>query len=237
MRTYKLYAESGPQHRKTQVHVLELLGCTVNGPTTDDAVNAAPDTIRTYLRYLKQHGEDVDPNEPFTTELAEHVTTGIWLGNGDPYPGFPPDFEPLSKADLKTYVQRLDWFQESIMRLTADLSLKELSAKPAKGRPIRQIIEHVAGAQLAYLQSPLVRPKGLSAALRAIEQGPDLPAAFAEFWPMVHAELTAITDKQRTEQVPHGAKIWTARRGLRRCLEHAWEHLAEIATRLGKAPE
>src|SRR5687768_16467560 len=111
MPRYKLYAESGPKHRKTQVHVLELLGCTVNGETTEAALDAAPDAIRTYLHYLKQHGEDVDPVEPFSTEVAENVTTGIWLGNGDPYPGFAPDFEPLSKADLETYVQRLDWFQ------------------------------------------------------------------------------------------------------------------------------
>jgi hypothetical protein len=32
---YDLYLESGPKRKKTMVHVLDLLGCIVHGPTTD----------------------------------------------------------------------------------------------------------------------------------------------------------------------------------------------------------
>jgi hypothetical protein len=35
---YALYAESGPQRKKTLVHVLDLLGCVVQADTTDDRI-------------------------------------------------------------------------------------------------------------------------------------------------------------------------------------------------------
>lgn len=37
MTEYLFYLESGPQKRKTMVHVLSLLGCVANGPTTEAA--------------------------------------------------------------------------------------------------------------------------------------------------------------------------------------------------------
>ncbi|TME64264.1 MAG: type II toxin-antitoxin system HicB family antitoxin [Chloroflexi bacterium] len=69
---YDLYVESGPQRKKTLVHVLDLLGCVVQADTTDEALAAAPEAIRSYLRYLKRHGEKVDPGEAIQTRLAEH---------------------------------------------------------------------------------------------------------------------------------------------------------------------
>lgn len=44
-----------------------------------------------------------------------------------------------------------------------------------------------------------------------------------------------MTEAERQAQVPHGQVTWTARRGLRRMLEHTWEHYQEIAARLEKA--
>ena len=60
MTTYALYLESGPQHKKTLAHVLDLLGCVVQGDTTAEAVAAAPDAIRAYRNFLKRHGEKLD---------------------------------------------------------------------------------------------------------------------------------------------------------------------------------
>lgn len=44
-----------------------------------------------------------------------------------------------------------------------------------------------------------------------------------------------MTAAERRQSVKHGQVTWTARRGLRRMLEHEWEHLLEIAERLGKS--
>jgi hypothetical protein len=235
MKRYALYAESGPRQRKTQVHVLELLGCTVNGPTTEQAIAAAPDAIRSYLRFLRAHRERgaPDPRTHFEVEVAEHVMEGTWLGNGDPDPGFAPDFEPLARTDELIYQARLTDMQAEFAQLLLALTPAVLAAKPASGRPLLQILRHVAGAQHGYLQSPLTRPSNLSAARRAVEEGPDPLGAFARLCSLARARLEATTDDERSAHVQHGAKVWTARRAYRRMLEHQWEHLVEVRERLG----
>ncbi len=96
MQTYKLYLESGPKKKKTMVHALDLVGCIAKGSTTDEALDRTPEAILAYLRFLKRHGQAVDPNSEFEIEVAEHVTEGEWLGSGDPALVFQPDLEPLT---------------------------------------------------------------------------------------------------------------------------------------------
>jgi len=50
MTEYALYLESGPRRRTTMVHVLDRLGCIAQEPTTEEALQAAPEAIRAYLR-------------------------------------------------------------------------------------------------------------------------------------------------------------------------------------------
>ena len=40
-----------------------------------------------------------------------------------------------------------------------------------------------------------------------------------------------MTETELGQAVKHGQVTWTARRGLRRMLEHSWEHLQEISRR------
>jgi predicted RNase H-like HicB family nuclease len=234
MTEYALYVESGPRRRKTQVHVLELLGCIAQGPTTEAALEATPEAVRMYLRFLRRHGEAVEPEAAFTTTVAAHVMEGGWLGQGDPAPGFAPDFQPLAVEDQAVYLKRLAWLQADLLQLVRDLPPKQLVAEPMTGRSIYRILEHVAGAHYAYMQSPVGRPEGLAAALRAVEQGPENVAdALTRLWRTAAARLDAMTDAERTQMVAHGQVTWTARRALRRMLEHHWEHLQEITGRLG----
>ena len=77
MTIYKLYLESGPRRKKTMVHVLELLGCIANGPTTEVALKRTPEAIRQFLQFLARHGVAVDVDQEIRTEIAVHVTEGI----------------------------------------------------------------------------------------------------------------------------------------------------------------
>src|SRR3990172_1539476 len=106
MTEYALYLESGPRRRKTMVHVLELLGCIANGPT--------PEAIRAYLRFLRRHGEPVDPDAPFETRVAEHITEGQWLGNGSPYVAFGPDLQPVTDEEGETFLRRFHWLGKEL---------------------------------------------------------------------------------------------------------------------------
>ena len=236
MTEYTLYLESGPKHKKTMVHVLGLLGCIAQGPTTEAALEAAPEAIRAWLRFLKRNGEDVDPREKFAIRVAVHVTEGVWLGYGDPTPGFAPDFEPLTVEDLQICIRHLAWLQADLLELVRDLPLSQLLEEPKSGgRSIYHILEHVAESQAVYLRYLVGKLDSLSEALRAVQKGPVefLLPTLTDLWQVCRSRLGALTEAERRQSVPHGQVTWTARRAFRRMLEHAWEHWLEISARLG----
>ena len=234
MTVYGLYAESGPRHKKTMVHVLDLLGCVVRGATTEDALAAAPEAIRDYLAFLRRHKEPGVPpaRERIETELVVHLDDGKWMGEGDPDVGFPWDVEPLSDDEAERYTRRLEWMQHDFAALLSGVSARALSAEPAAGRPLVRILGHVAGAQYNYLRAPIGKPNGLAAVVRAIEEGDDPLGAFAEASALVLDRLEAVTAAERVARSKSGAKFVTARRIFRRSLEHQWEHLCEVRERL-----
>ncbi len=247
MPAYVLYIESGPKRRKTQVHVLQLLGCIAQGATTDEALANTPDAIRPFLRF---NGKPVPAS--ITTTIAQHVTEGSWIGQGDPQPGFPPDFEPLTAADLKTYVARFRAIHARLLELVAPLTPKQLAAVPADGhRSIHQILDHVGGAQANYLRYQVGAVEPLSAALRDLRRAsiwtqprpqpnpapdvPDIREALRAIVDVTADRLSKLSAAERTKLVSHGEVTWSAHRCLRRCLEHGWEHLLEVSERLNIA--
>jgi len=231
--------ESGPRRRKTMVHVQKLLGCIAQGPTTEAALESTPEAIRAYLHFLRRHGEAVELEDPFTTVVIVHIMEGVWLGNGDPTPGFGPDFQPLAAEDLSIYLRRMAWMRADLLQSIRDVPPERLAAEPeGKGRSILHILEHVAESECVYLRYLVGRVDGLSEALRAVQVGSEaLPAALARLWQISTARLEAMTESERGQLVSHGQVTWTARRALRRMLEHDWEHLLELSRRLGGTPE
>lgn len=233
MKEYALYLESGPRQRKTMVHVLDLLGCIAQGPTTEAALEATPEAVRAYLRFLQRHGEAVEPEGAFTTAVVVHITEGVWLGNGDPTPGFGPDFQPLRAEDLNVDLRHLAWLRADLLRMVRDIPPERLVAQPeSAGRSIYLILEHIAAAQCVYLRYLVGKVDGLSEALRAVQQGPeDLPSALNHLWQISSSRLENLTEAERGQWVRHGQVTWTARRALRRMLEHDREHLLEVSRR------
>lgn len=237
MTEYALYVESGPKRRTTQVHALDLLGCVTVGPTTEEALAATPDTIRAYLRLLRAHGEPVDPDAPFTTTVAAHITAGSWIGQGDPVEGFAPDFAPLAPDDLARYLRYAAAIRAALLALIRVTPPDRFATEPAAGsRTLARIVDHVAAAGGGYVRYTVGSVAGLGGALRAVAESrpEDLPATLPRLWEIEAARLAAMTEDERTRQVAHGRLLWTARRGLRRLLEHEWEHLQEL-TRLAES--
>lgn len=234
MTTYVLYLESGPKRRKTMVHALDLLGCVATGPTTDDALAATPDAIRAFLRFVRRHGEPVDPDAPFETQVMEHVTEGFWLGNGSPYLVFGPDLEPLSDAEIETYLRHRQWMREELASWADTQSAADLDADPGgNGRTARAMLLHVLGPN--YLASALSGTSGFSALHSAAERGEvGLPEALLQASAMAADYIRAATPEQRSAVRQHPTQgPRTLRKAMRRMLEHDWEHLAELSRRPG----
>jgi len=229
---YALYLESGPKRRKTMVHVLDLLGCNNGGPTTEDALAAAPDAIRAYLRFLQRAGEDVDPDAPFTTTVAAHITEGMWLGNGSPYLTFAPDFDAVTAAEIDTFTGRFHALRETLA-LWADAQDDGALDATAEGRTARAILLHVLTTPGAYV-SPITGAPGVSRIGTQCERG-EMPLAegLRQVEAIVSQRLRETTPQQRRESLERGQILRTLRKAIRRTLEHDWEHLVELSRRAG----
>jgi uncharacterized damage-inducible protein DinB/predicted RNase H-like HicB family nuclease len=233
MPLYRLYLESGPRRKKTMVHVLELLGCVANGPTTEEALDRTPAAIDDFRRFLRRHGDAARAAEDeVEIIIAEHVMEGTWLGNGDPSIVFAPDLDPLSAEELDMLIQRFEWMHRELCDLVGDLSPEQREEAPPKGRPIETILEHVLESEVNYLTA-FGRLPGLPAPGSIVKKREgDLLDWIGRVRAIEGERLHALSPEERSEPFIHWKQTRTARKVMRRVLEHQWEHLVELRRRL-----
>lgn len=231
MSTFDLYLESGPKRRKTMVHILALLGCVATGPTTDEAVAATPAAIRAYLRLLHRQGEPVDPDAPFSTRVAEHITGGDWQGNGSPYLTFDFDLEPVTADEVEIYLARLRAMRETFACWIEAQQPDDLDrVPPGHTWTPRRLVQHIVGGPGGYLSAAIGGARGFSATAGAAERGQlPLPEALRRIAAMTTEAVRATTSEQRAAVIQRPRDIRTLRKGLRRALEHDWEHLLQLS--------
>ena len=228
---YALYLESGPQHKKTLLHVLDLLGCVVQGDTSESAIAAAPDAISAYRRFLERHGEKLDASAKIETRVAEHNTEGLFSGQAT----WPQDLKPLAPAALTRYVRWLEWSRVDLLALVKGMSEERIRAKPAKGRSLRDILLHVLVADKSYVYGLVGPLKTMGDPTNAAERGDlDLRIALSEARGAAIDRLKRLTPAERRTVRRAGQSTYSAYRVIRRMLEHEWEHRREIAARLEK---
>jgi hypothetical protein len=231
--TFRLYLDHGPQRKTTMVHVIQLMGCIANARTTDEALEITPDAIRRYRRFLADRGEAIDPDAPFRTSIAEEVTEGQWLGQGVVV--FGPDRDPVSRRQLGRLLDRHAWIREATLDLVGDLTPAKLARKPATGRPIAAILNHVLGSDAGYLSSGLATNREYNRLAREAEAGDvDLREALVEGARLFEEDLRGATTAQLKAVIPRGQMLGSVHRTMRRALEHGWEHLRELERRLGR---
>jgi uncharacterized damage-inducible protein DinB/predicted RNase H-like HicB family nuclease len=229
MTTYALYLESGPQKKKTLAHVLDLLGCVVQGNTTDDAIAATPDAIAAYRRFLDRHGEKLDARATIETHIAEHNTQGLFSGQAI----WPQDLKPLAPAALTRYLRWLEWSRADLLVLVNGIDEKPLRAKPPRGRALREILLHVLDADKGYVYSLVGTLKTMGEPTNAADRGDlDLRVALTEARAAAIDRLKTLTPAERRNVRKGGQSTYSAHRTIRRMLEHEWEHRSEIAARL-----
>jgi len=230
MKTYDLYLDSGPMKRKTMAQIPSLPGCIARGDTTDEAIAAAPDAIRAFLRFLARNGERVDPDAPFRARVAAHATDSVFPAGGMSF--LPPDARPLTSRQADALMRRLDAIHKAMRGATAGLTRRRLDAKPPSGRPIGRILAHVCG-EGAYLRGVT----GASRIQRLVDRGEmDPHDALDALLALERERLRTMPASERDGVIMRGQSPWTARGAVRRMLEHAWEHYVEIAGRLGVEP-
>jgi len=230
---FDIYLESGPQHRKTWVYVPSLPGCSTVAPASELAVELARIAIRGRVDFLRRHGDPLPDPESIEPVVAGHTIERRMLGFGQGV--FATDLEPLAPDEVDRQLRWAGWTREELVA-AARAQVAPLTVKPATGgRSAAAILSHVAGAEWSYVSSTLGTLAGGGAFIAAIERAGDEPwAALTAEREALMARLRAMTPEElaRVAGRGEGRPPRTARRMLRRLLEHEWEHVLELRSRL-----
>jgi predicted RNase H-like HicB family nuclease len=236
---YDVYLEVG-DGGVSMAHVLQLPGCAAGGASLDEAMANVVTAIADYYDWLGRHGDPVsDGTSAITIDLVE-VTRGLGpFQRGDKAALFGPDREPLSRDELETCLRYAGYSRDDLLTLTRRLPDVVLDWRPGLDGPhaheamtIREILRHTGNAE-EWFASRLVHPDRLPVQWQDDDQLPVF-----EFLTMERRTVTALlrelTDAEReavsypTWFTDHPDEPWTARKALRRLLEHEREHARHI---------
>ena len=233
MAHYSVYLETGDEG-PCMAHVVDLPGCIVRAPTRDEALRRLPEAIKEYLAWLRSHGEPVGASgDSVHIELAgESVGLGPF-NRRDAAALFPPDREPLSPEGMERYFRLMAYNRADLLALTRDLPDELLNWQPyPESFSLRGLLRHVGNAEEWYV-SRVVPPDSLPPEW---EDDENLPVF--EFLEMERRtavdRLGKLSEEERrnvfypTAWAYHPEEPWTARKALRRFLEHEREHIAQV---------
>jgi len=238
MTRYPVYLEIDPSGL-TMAHVAGLPGCIVRASDREQALHRLPASILSHHAWLRHHGEDA----PTGGETPEIEVAGESWGfgpfmSGDMAALFPPDQDPISLAEMEPFFRLMAHSRADLLDLVANLPDDVLDWHPDPDtRTIRQVLRHVGNAEEWYV-SRIVAAEALPPEW---EQDQDLPIfEFLKMERRATLDLLRELGEEERSRIFHPARWtrhpeepWTARKVLRRFLEHEREHTEEVREHLG----
>jgi uncharacterized damage-inducible protein DinB/predicted RNase H-like HicB family nuclease len=235
---YLEHAAGGP----CLAHIPGLPGCVVRASTCDEVLRKVPGAIHDYYAWLRRHGEPTPfAGEPIEFEIAGESAGFGPFGPGDAAALLPTDQEPLLPEEAERYFHLMAHTRADLLALAHAPSTGEKASLPQdlldwqpdpQSWSIRRLLRHVGDAEEWYV-SRLVPPETLPAEW---ENDAELP--IFEFLEMERrtavARLRQLTADERSGVfypalwTRHPDEAWTARKALRRFLEHEWEHTVQV---------
>lgn len=219
-----VYLESGK--RKTFAGALDWPGWCRSGRDESAALQALVNYGPRYKSALSGSGLKFrSPDLPAELEIHEVLEGDSTTDFGSPgaWPTF--DSRPLDQRDANRFRQVLRACWETFDRAVAQATGHELRKGPrGGGRDLEAIVDHVAGAELAYLGRVGGKP--------ALEQGLPEDERMAAIRAAVDEALEAGVRGEIPEQGPRGGIRWSARYFVRRVAWHILDHAWEIEDRV-----
>ncbi len=217
--------------------VLDLPGCIAGGRDAEALARALPLVIAEHVAWLQQHGERVDAATAW--EAVERIDART-QADADGDFCFADDERPSSRAELESWIARLEFARADLLGLVAALpeaildwvpprsSVAAFDAWATETRSIRDIVRHVLSFEVFYRDGLKDGPA------RGIFE-PVADAAAARNTTL--ALLRSLSDEQRARlyrPIRPGVAApghWTVRKAVRRMIAHERAHAAEIQQR------
>lgn len=231
---HEVYLDLGPGG--AMAHGLgDLLGCNRTARTRARALQKIRREIPKYVAWLAAMGEWEVVPRPVRIVVAEAVADQNPWEAGGTNALFTAEREPATDGDIELCFRRMSGNRAQTRWLVKDVPGRVLAARPrGEPRSIADTLSHIADAELWYLSRIGREAK---AAARRLPRDPmeRLEAARRAVLPM----LNSLTPRERSGLFvptkwcsPRQRRVgepWTARKVLRRILEHERQHAAYIA--------
>ncbi len=212
---------------RTYAHVPALVGCNWNGATPEAVAARAGQELAAHLAWLQRHGLAAPPvGEPAVPRLVYLRSAGRTGGHVG---FFDEDRAPVTEADVVRTIGLMEAARADLLALTQPLGDALLDREPGPGAwSIRQILRHVAGAEHWYLTRIPA-----SAGVPRLSRSKTVWERLQRTRALALAHLRGLDEGQRSALAVIDGELWSARKVLRRFVEHEREHHAHVGEVLG----
>jgi hypothetical protein len=214
--------------------VFDLPGCRSISGNREETLALVPIAIGEYLAWLDiHHARPLDATEPYEYEIVEEINvTGDYC--------FEDDRRPVDEAELERGIRYIGFAHADLASLLRPLGETVLNWKPpatsvkidavyADVRTIRDMEEHVATALTFHL-------RGVGHVTERVPS-PDDPKNLQHAYEVTTLRLRQLDAEERSgtvykRETARGEAEWSARKAIRRIINHVRFHTGEAAIRL-----
>jgi hypothetical protein len=232
MTTYRVGLET--RGGNVTAWVLDLPGCRSISSSREETLSLVPIAIGEYLAWLDtHHARPLNASEPYGFEVVEQIDV-------DAEACFEDDRQPVDAEELERGIRYIGFAHADLASLLRPLPDTVLDWKPPATsvkidasyedvRTIRDMEAHVASALTFHL-------RGVGHVTERVPS-PDDPKNLQHAYEVTILRLRQLNAEERgagsfRRETPRGAAEWSARKAMRRIINHVRFHTGEAAIRL-----
>ncbi len=204
-------------------------GCWVFAKTKNKALKKARVAVVEWFEWLEKHGESIpDKKSKVKIEVAEMLRVDYNpVEAGKPEPLFWSEVLPAKKDDIKRTLRLIKYSRKDLLNLVSDLTEEQLNWKPEnKPRTIRNCLKHIAYVEPWYItrlniKLPEDYPKDV---FKLLNHTRKIVLDCLSDFPKKKMKGIFIPQKYKSPV----CDLWTARKVLRRLVDHERLHTKYI---------
>jgi len=212
----------------TGAFVPDYPGCWVFGRTPRSALRKVKVAVAEWFKWMKKHGERISSPTNFEVEIAEILRVNYNpVEAGKPEPLFWSETLPVSKKDVEKTIRLMKYSREDLLELVSDLDDECLKWRPKnKPRSIENCLRHIARVEPWYITRlnvdlPCKYPKNV---FRMLNYTRKIVIDFLKDFP--REKMHGIFQPKKDPSPV--CNLWTARKVLRRLVDHERLHIRYI---------
>jgi len=214
----------------TGAFVPECPGCWVFGRSPESALAKVRTAIAEWFDWLERHGERFPAEaRDFEIEVAEVLRVSYNpVEAGKPEPLFWSEIAPITRKDIVWTLKLMEYSREDLLGLVSNLPHEVLDwLPPGKPRTIRNCLRHIAYVEPWYItrldvELPISYPRNV---FKMLNQTRKVVVDYLKNMP--RDKMRGIFQPKRDKSPI--CNLWTARKILRRLVDHERLHTRYIA--------